>query len=186
MPSPTVIVSGTIYDQTGTVVDGAVVTVQLSAMDVCDQGYVYPTLEQVKTGVDGVASFVLFPNVLGQNNTFYTIKCADANGKTFLTSTMVVPNQNTTFEAIVGSQPVTPQNSGFDGVMTIPFLDQGFNVWSYMKNFNKASRTYVFPDAAGTVAIMASDYTVKGAEVFSGWVEMPDPDGTLRKFMVCA
>ena len=166
MSLPTVTVTGTIYDQTGTPISGAIVTTTLSGLDVYSGEYVFPVSSQVTADSSGNVTLTLFPNALGENNTFYNISATDTDGNQYISTTMVVPNSDTTLGAILNTQPATPYNSGLVGVQVIPFLNQLGTLWSYIKNFNTASRTYTFPDASGTVAVLTGVLTA-GAVLFA-------------------
>jgi hypothetical protein len=93
MVVPTVNVTLTVDDQTGAVVPGATVTAQLSALDIYQAQYIFPIVQTFLTDVTGKVTMPLFPSVLGQNNTYYTITATHPiTRKTLLNATCVVPN----------------------------------------------------------------------------------------------
>lgn len=157
---PTVNVTFTVRDHSGAAVPNAKVSVKLSAIDLYQGEYVYPVEMTYLADVNGLVTMPLFPNAIGEKNTFYQLKAQDAAGdNTYLNTTMVVPNQATTLDAIAGTGPATPENSYIGSPMNIPFYDQTGQHQSVMKNFNTAPRVYTFPNVAGTVIVAAGVMT---------------------------
>ena len=174
MALPQVNVTGTVYDHKGVPVAGAIITVRLSKTDLYQSQYVYPVEQQYLADASGNFTLQLFPNAIGELNTFYNIKAKSADGeRTYISTTAVVPNTNTTLDAIAKTGPATPKNA-FQSVeypTNIPFWDQTMKMLSLLKNFNTSARNYIFPDASGTVMIIAG--------VLSAGLVFAQSDGSL-------
>jgi hypothetical protein len=161
MAIPTVNITTTIRDHTGAAVAGAIVRAKLSAIDCYQAQYVYPVEQQYVADGAGLVTMALFPNAIGERNTFYNIKAQSADGgKTYLTTTIVVPNVNKTLDQLENSPPLDAQNTFIGGPIAMPFYDvpTGKQL-STLKNYNTAPRSYIFPDIAGTVLIAAAVLT---------------------------
>lgn len=106
MTVPTVNVTLTVCDQTGAAVPNAVVKAQLTALDLYNAQYVFPNVQTFTTDVNGLVTMPLFPNQLGQKNTYYNIKATHpTTGKSLVNVTVIVPNFNCDVSALVGNNP---------------------------------------------------------------------------------
>jgi hypothetical protein len=178
MAIPTVNVTGTIYDPVGQPVVGAKVKIKMSGIDLYQSQYIYPTEQIYTTDAGGAFSAALFPNAIGEMNTVYTVKAMDAaEEKTYLNTTMVVPNNNVTLDDVAGTGPVEVSKAFVGAAKAIPFIDQTERFVSFLKNFNTSIRNYIFPDTSGTVLVVAASF-VLGASV--GFMSM-QPDGIVTR-----
>jgi hypothetical protein len=170
---PTVNVTGTVYDHNGAPVAGAQIKVRLSKTDLYQHQYIYPEEKTYTAGADGTFTLPLFPNAIGELNTYYNIKAQSADGgTTYVRTTAVVPNFNTTLDEIALTGAGTPLNAYSPGgyPTNIPFYDQALKFVSTLKNFNTSARSYIFPDVSGTVMILAG--------VLSAGLVFAQPDGS--------
>ena len=74
---------------------GATITAKLNAADVQDRaGFVVPHDAKADADGQGHASLSLWPNTQGYAGTSYTIRVRDTDGRTLMSGTIVVPNED--------------------------------------------------------------------------------------------
>lgn len=157
MSIPTVTVTATITDQSGAPIVGALVTVTLSTTEKYGDEYIAPEKTTYTADSGGQVSMALFPNALGEANSYYKLKVVlpDTN-KTILSTTMVVPNANCDIADIAGSISATPENTGIGAPSNLSLLDLTSTYLSFLRSAARAGRIWTFPDEAGNVSIQNS------------------------------
>jgi hypothetical protein len=124
MAVPTVNVTVTVYEQDGSPVEGCTVQAELVGVDRYNNQFVGPIQQQQATDANGQAVLALFPNALGERNTFYRFKATHpTTNKKYIDVTAVVPNANVALTAIennVGQmqEPWDPANQPYSAQLT--------------------------------------------------------------------
>jgi len=101
---PTVNVSVNVFDQNGAPLAGAEVVAELVGLDTYTNQLVGPIKQIVLTDADGLAVVPLFPNALGERNSFYRFRVTNlATGRKLLETTAAVPNADCNLTTIAGN-----------------------------------------------------------------------------------
>jgi hypothetical protein len=103
MPVPSVNVSVDVFDQNGVALQNAEVFAELVGLDTYNNQLVGPIKQTVLTDVNGHAEVPLFPNALGERNSFYRFKVTRPDGRKLLDTTAMVPNNPCNLKTIAGN-----------------------------------------------------------------------------------